>query len=420
MSKMTKLFAAVPPQEPLTSLDAIVRDWNFRFGPDGPYHHRRDHVLDYCASAPNLTQAIDRACAARAADGKMHNHQSRVPEAVRQKFRRLIMEQWPWQLDEDLTAFDDLYDHCESVAPRGIGVVTVYDTATRIGAYLKLTPDALYMHAGVMLGWNRLHGRRMPLLKRIPRAELPIELQSLPPDEIEDLLCTYRDYFQPWLASKSRKVSVNCSAPGRPAKAGLMVNSTHRNWCAEEMKMTIYAFNFTSKEVLAFENKRSAVNFGNGLILIESVKEMLAEKRITTTMMVDMYNALLSGAPINRFSDRSAGAHRLFALVQDKIKPIVEQPSIEGDEKQMPRKKAETEGNGASSRPGRKSSMAGKTLVFVADANPAREGTKRHAAFDLVRKANKGLKYEDYMAASDGNIGDLKLGLDRKHIIVQD
>ena len=38
----------------------------------------------------------------------------------------------------------------------GIGSLTVYDTATRIGAFLKLEPDRVYLHAGTRDGARAL------------------------------------------------------------------------------------------------------------------------------------------------------------------------------------------------------------------------------------------------------------------------
>lgn len=191
--KMPALFKKVPPKAPLTSLKAVVDDWIFRFGEAGHEKHRRDTVCEYCAQSPDVQTAIRRACASRAANGKMHNHQSRVPEFVRKKFASIIIGRWKAPAN-----FDELHDSLVSLAPAGIGPVTIYDVATRIAAYLSMDVCSLYLHAGVKEGWQILTGEKEKR-ERIPRSELPAELRRLPTDEVEDLLCCYRETLRPWL-----------------------------------------------------------------------------------------------------------------------------------------------------------------------------------------------------------------------------
>jgi len=191
-SRLQAMLAKDPPKKPLVSLEAFVCDWKYRFTGDGPEAHRRDQVVEYTAQAVSFNEATARACASRCSKGKCHNHQSRVPENVRRLFCELITCEWPLANVKD---FDTLYDWLDTIKPAGIGPVTLYDVATRIGAYLGYEVQSLYLHAGVHLGWARLHGKRMPLILRIPKDELPLPLQSLPTDEIEDFLCCYREMF---------------------------------------------------------------------------------------------------------------------------------------------------------------------------------------------------------------------------------
>jgi hypothetical protein len=198
---MPALFAKMPPKWPLNTLQNIVEDWNYRFGKDAPENHRRDHVVDFCVDAPNLTVAITRACASRAANGKMHNHQSRVKEAGRHVFAVHIIDQLLTRecYGTQVKDFDELHDLLKYIAPNGVGPVTIYDVATRIGAYMKLSPKSLYLHAGVRIGLHALYGKRVFPEERVTIEKLPTSLQSLPPDEIEDLLCAYREYLHPGL-----------------------------------------------------------------------------------------------------------------------------------------------------------------------------------------------------------------------------
>lgn len=196
--KLEQLVKVLPPKRPLTTLSAIVEDWQYRFGPGAPYNKMRDHVTDYCLKASSVDEAVVRACDSRSEEGKTHNHQSKVPRAIRTEFGKGIIKVWRAKLHSArslqpvVTNFDALYDLVNSARIWGIGNVTEYDVATRIAAYLKLEVQSLYLHAGVLQAWKILKGSyRYP--RRIPRAWLPREFISLPTDEIEDMLCTYRD-----------------------------------------------------------------------------------------------------------------------------------------------------------------------------------------------------------------------------------
>ena len=205
MKKMNRLFKKLPPKRQLTSLAAIVDDWVYRFGAEGPEKHRRDTVVEYCASAHSFVQAVERACNSRAANGKMHNHQSRVTQGSRNHFCNAILAMWGVGQHKAFKTFDQLHDEIERIGGviSGIGPVTIYDVATRIAAYLGLEITSLYLHAGVRQGWDILHGERTDRrIKRIPKARLPVELQRLPADECEDMLCAYREQLRPWCKPK--------------------------------------------------------------------------------------------------------------------------------------------------------------------------------------------------------------------------
>ncbi|MBI1997211.1 MAG: hypothetical protein HYW03_03845 [Deltaproteobacteria bacterium] len=69
----------------------------------------------------------------------------------------------------------------------------VYDTALRIGARLGLEPERVYIHSGTRVG-----ARRLGLdwrAKWIEPKDLPKPLRSLPPWQVEDILCIYKDWF---------------------------------------------------------------------------------------------------------------------------------------------------------------------------------------------------------------------------------
>lgn len=215
--KLLDTFKVLPPKRctryaasmyVFDSLDAVVDDWIARFGAKGKWREERDTCVQHCIAAIDFGEAVMRACSSLRTNGKLHNHQSRVRKADRDYFAVRILKQWPDQSYPPFSTFDNLYDFLDDIKPRGIGPVTVYDVATRIAAYMKMPINSLYLHAGVQVGWNLLHGGRgngsgastKVMVARVPKAKLPKALQRLPCDEVEDMLCCYRDYLKPWCA----------------------------------------------------------------------------------------------------------------------------------------------------------------------------------------------------------------------------
>ena len=191
-----RLFGNMPPKRPLTDLSAIVEDWQMRFI-EGDAKKFRDTVVDYCMKASSFEEAVYRACRCRNEEGKKHNHQSKVQDVTLDMWARVIMGN---VLPNEMKSFDQLFDRLGELLIWGIGPVTHYDVATRIGAYLKLEPEQLYLHAGVLDGWKLLYPNGYwPNGKnhRLAREHWPIELQSLPADQVEDLLCAYRSFLNP-------------------------------------------------------------------------------------------------------------------------------------------------------------------------------------------------------------------------------
>ncbi len=206
MVDAAKAFAKDPPREPLTSLDAIVRDFQWRYVET----KKTDQVIAYCAAAEVFELAVQRAVESRDAMGKHHNHQSKVDITARRLFgRRIIRKAHRGALPID--DFDDLHDCLDNLKPYGIGPVTVYDVAVRIGAFLGIEPQSVYMHAGVRQGFKAmvmaLDRRGHPKVDwykrhlrddRIKVNNFPKPLDSMRADDVEDILCTYRGVFETW------------------------------------------------------------------------------------------------------------------------------------------------------------------------------------------------------------------------------
>ena len=89
-------------------------------------------------------------------------------------------------------SFGELHDAVDAAIGKfkGIGELTVYDIAVRIGAFLRLEPEVVYLHAGTRAGASTLGLGRGATVLRID--ELPAPFRRLRPREIEDCLCIYK------------------------------------------------------------------------------------------------------------------------------------------------------------------------------------------------------------------------------------
>ncbi len=217
MVSAAKAFSKEPPKRPLTDLAAITEDFKWRYVD----RQKTDQVIEYCRDASKFSEAVRRAVEARDANGKHHNHQSKVDITARRKFGATIISlkgqvkrsvQWndanPVKTGYDDDAFDMIHDLFDEHKPYGIGPVTVYDVAVRVGAYMGIEPAKVYMHAGVKqgivalgTGLDNKAGRRLldaAKLKRVPLYLFPKDWRGERADDIEDMLCTYREVFLGW------------------------------------------------------------------------------------------------------------------------------------------------------------------------------------------------------------------------------
>jgi hypothetical protein len=75
----------------------------------------------------------------------------------------------------------------------GVGKLMVYDTALRIGAYRRLSPNRVFLHADVREGAKALGLDSRP--ESLPMSTLPAALRNVAPAEAEDILCIYSSRF---------------------------------------------------------------------------------------------------------------------------------------------------------------------------------------------------------------------------------
>jgi hypothetical protein len=158
----------------------------------------RDPWVEFCESQKEILGAIRSAALAKDERGKTHNHQRRI------KNPRITLESFYRNLESkkddisNASDFEALLKIVEGCRVKGVSEVCCYDTANRIGNYLGIFPERIYLHAGSRVGAHRLLGTRIRS-RSICVEDLPGALQksSLTPAEIEDLLCIYKDKLGP-------------------------------------------------------------------------------------------------------------------------------------------------------------------------------------------------------------------------------
>ncbi|MCT7991714.1 hypothetical protein [Laspinema olomoucense] len=132
--------------------------------------------------------ALERAWLSRFADGKMHPHQRRVSSKLAEG---LHISRQDCHQAQQFKTFAELHHWIESVTARvkGLGETTAYDVAQRLGMWLNLAPDLVYLHAGTAKGAAvfNITGKTAFL------SAFPPEIQKLGATHAENFLCIYKD-----------------------------------------------------------------------------------------------------------------------------------------------------------------------------------------------------------------------------------
>ena len=95
---------------------------------------------------------------------------------------------------ESIATFDELYKAVEELKIKGIGDLTIYDTATMIGCPNEVYPDKVYLHAGAAAGAKALGIEALVVDKSVFVSLFPA-FDKLNPLQIEDFLCIYKSHL---------------------------------------------------------------------------------------------------------------------------------------------------------------------------------------------------------------------------------
>ncbi|MGD0797735.1 MAG: hypothetical protein ABR910_08430 [Acidobacteriaceae bacterium] len=168
------------------TLDEIVRDY---------IRHYRDASraeMRIFSEERSVDAAIQKAALCVWSNGKRHPHQRRIPKAVLQEaWGRLHAIRRNLARAVDFEVLHCLVDR-EIGCIRGIGALTVYDVAHRVGAYFGMAPTVVYLHAGTTIG-AAVFGLKG---NTIQRTMLPEAFAELTAAEIEDCLCIYKEQLR--------------------------------------------------------------------------------------------------------------------------------------------------------------------------------------------------------------------------------
>ena len=166
---------------PLSTLVAI-----YRSRPDlGP---KLDDYLDYFRALKSLDDAIRFACHGK--EGKIHGHQHLVGKEKLEQARK-VLERHAHEITA-CESFEDLHtliEHRTNNIDR-FGVLAVYDTSLRLGAYLGLWPELVYLHAGTKKGCKAMGVTTKG--GRVEMEKMPEAVQSLEPYHAENFLCVFK------------------------------------------------------------------------------------------------------------------------------------------------------------------------------------------------------------------------------------
>jgi len=156
-------------------------------------HNNPDTWIEYCAQQVTLLEAIEKAASCINAEDKKHRHQYRLKKADLEAFASSL--KGGIATIEACNNFNDLINTVRSLKAYGIGELTVYDVSVRIGAFMNVWPQYIYLHAGAKIG----------ALGLIVDFEGDIIAKEMLPDEfstsdltcyeLEDIMCIYKKMF---------------------------------------------------------------------------------------------------------------------------------------------------------------------------------------------------------------------------------
>jgi hypothetical protein len=159
-----------------------------------------DEVIKYCKKQKTFAGAIRAAAYSEDETGRMHGHQRRLGHEICRRAAKILLTHQN-KLKQCQT-FESLYKEIKpELQPlKGVGELFMYDFCTRIGGFLKLAPEGVYMHAGTEVGARALNVKIVKPFVLMKEFKPPI--RKLKPAQAEDFLCICKKCIARYTESK--------------------------------------------------------------------------------------------------------------------------------------------------------------------------------------------------------------------------
>jgi hypothetical protein len=181
----SRIRACKPGSNGLRDLESLVADFR--------KHHRPNSAREtrFFRTMPSMGLAIHHVAMAVDGDGRCFDHQFHIVQPARRRAKTVLHQAESKILT--CRSFHELHSlFLELLSPiKGLGEMYIYDAALRMGAYVKLSPDFVYLHRGTRWGARALGidvSRGRPYVEK---KELPEALRKLSADNLESFLCIY-------------------------------------------------------------------------------------------------------------------------------------------------------------------------------------------------------------------------------------
>jgi hypothetical protein len=191
------------------TLDEIVSDYI------DEYRDRARAEIRFFEIQRGPSAAIRKAALCELPSGKRHPHQRRIPGALLEQVEaRLQGIGRKLAKTADFAALHRAVDD-QIGGIKGVGALTVYDIAHRIGAHFGKAPGLVYLHAGTRTGARAFNIGGDSFDPKI----LPKAFSRLAPSEIEDCLCIYKDELRDATRSRAMRHKSGCAVAVRQRRA---------------------------------------------------------------------------------------------------------------------------------------------------------------------------------------------------------
>ncbi len=156
---------------------------------------REDKHIEFCVGQSSLTDAINVAAKAIDENNKIHFHQRRVGRTELDSFAESLAT-----FEDEITnavTFDDIFDITKKAKTEGINELALFDAALRIGSFLKIIPQKVYLTSSTRTGAENLLGHLFDKSSlTIEEFPAPFNRPDLSTSEIEDILHIYKDELE--------------------------------------------------------------------------------------------------------------------------------------------------------------------------------------------------------------------------------